>query len=232
MAAMSTLLTLLDTFDDLPQARELRERSYPGLGDRVVDVGCGSGRAVGELAARGVRATGIDLDPEMLETAVQRWPAGEFHVADATALPLDDGSVTGYRADKILHALAEPEQAVIEARRVLARNGRAVLIGQDWDTFVIDSDHPELTRTLTQARADRMPHPRIARRYRNLLLDNGFTDVTVEVHTIVWTDSSCLPVLANLAGEGAWLDDQTARARADRLFLAIPFFLACGTRGD
>ncbi|MGW4720693.1 methyltransferase domain-containing protein [Nocardia sp. NPDC004260] len=228
---MSTLLTLLDALDDLPQARNLRKRTYEALGDTVVDVGCGGGRAVGELAARGVQAVGVDLDPAMIEVATKRWPACEFHVADATALPLDDGSVTGYRADKVLHDLAEPEQAVIEARRVLARNGRAVLVGQDWDTFVIDSDDPELTRTLVHARADGMPNPRIARRYRNILLDNGFTDVTVEVHTIVCTDATCLPMLANI-GEGAWLDDQTIRARNDRLFAAVPIFLATGTRAD
>ncbi|MGF6883038.1 ubiquinone/menaquinone biosynthesis C-methylase UbiE [Nocardia sp. GAS34] len=228
---MSTLLSLLDALDDRPQARDLRLRTYEGLGDTVVDVGCGGGRAVGELAARGVRAIGLDLDPAMIEIAAQRWPAAEFHVADATALPLDDGSVTGYRADKVLHALTEPERAIVEARRVLARSGRAVLTGQDWDTFVIDSDDPELVRALVHARADRMPSPRIARRYRNLLLDNGFTDVTVDVHTVVWTDAAVLPVLANIA-EGDWLDEQAARARNDRLFVAVPIFLASGTRAD
>ncbi|SFW85411.1 methyltransferase domain-containing protein [Amycolatopsis australiensis] len=226
---MSTLLPLLDALDDRPQARDLRERTYQALGETVVDVGCGSGRAVGELAARGVRAIGVDRDPAMIGIAAERWPAGEFHVADATALPLEAGSVTGYRADKVLHALAEPEQAVAEARRVLARDGRAVLVGQDWDTFVIDADDPARVRELVHARADGMPHPRIARRYRNLLLDNGFTDVTVEVHTIVWTDAGVLPVLANL-GDGPWLDEQAARARDDRLFVAVPMFLATGTR--
>lgn len=226
---MSTLLSLLDALDDQPQARELRERTYQALGDTVVDVGCGGGRAVGELAARGIRAIGVDANPAMIDIATERWPAGEFHVCDATALPLDDGSVTGYRADKVLHALAEPEQAVVEARRVLARDGRAVLVGQDWDTWVIDSDDPELVRTLVHTRADRMPNPHVARRYRNLLLDNGFTDVTVEVHTIVWTDASVLPSLADIA-EGGWLDEQAARARDDRLFVALPIFLAAGTR--
>jgi hypothetical protein len=43
MTAMSTLLTLLDAFDGLPQARNLRERTYEALGDTVVDVGCGAG---------------------------------------------------------------------------------------------------------------------------------------------------------------------------------------------
>ncbi|MEU4520145.1 methyltransferase domain-containing protein [Amycolatopsis sp. NPDC024027] len=227
---MSTLLTLLDALDDRPQAVDLRERTYRGLGDAVVDVGCGGGRAVGELAARGVRAIGVDADPAMIETAAARWPAGEFHVADAAALPLGDGSVTGYRADKVLHVLPDPARAVAEARRVLAPGGRAVLTGQDWDTIVIDSDDPVRTRSIVHTRADGMPHPRIARRYRNLLLDNGFTDVTVEVHALVWTDAGALPVLANLGGDGAWLAEQAARARDDRLFVAVPIFLAAGTR--
>ena len=51
---MSTLLSLLDAFDELPQAADLRTRSYRELGDTVVDVGCGGGRAVGELAALGL----------------------------------------------------------------------------------------------------------------------------------------------------------------------------------
>ncbi|WP_410586856.1 methyltransferase domain-containing protein [Amycolatopsis sp. lyj-23] len=227
---MSTLLPLLDALDDRPQAADLRKLSYEGLGDVVVDVGCGPGRAVGELAARGVRAIGVDADPAMIEVAGARWPDGEFHVADAAALPLADGSVTGYRADKVLHVLPEPALAVAEARRVLAPGGRAVLTGQDWDTIVIDSDDPVRTRSIVHARADGMQHPRIARRYRNLLLDNGFTDVTVEVRALVWTDAAALPVLANLGGDGAWLDEQASRAREDRLFVAVPIFLAAGTR--
>ncbi|WP_433762573.1 hypothetical protein [Nocardia sp. CA-135398] len=51
--------------------------------------------------------------------------------------------------------------------------GRIVLAGQDWDAFVIDSDTPDLTRTIVAARADTITNPRAARRYRNLLLDAG-----------------------------------------------------------
>lgn len=228
---MSTLLAMLDALDNLPQARDLRERTYAGLGDTVVDVGCGGGRAVGELVARGVRAVGVDADEAMIDTATERWPGIEFHVGDATALPFGDGSFTGYRADKVLHVLPEPELAVTEARRILAPRGRAVLVGQDWDTLVIESDRPRETRDLVHARADRMASPRVARRYRNLLLDNGFTDVTTEVHTIVFTGPMILPMLGTI-GEGEWLDEQVARAADDRLFVAYPMFLATGTRVD
>lgn len=195
----------------------------------MVDVGCGGGRAAGELAVRGVTAIGVDLDPEMIETATARWPAVEFHVADATALPLEDRSVTGYRADKVLHMLDEPERAVAEARRVLAPAGRATLLGQDWDAIVIDSDDAARTRAVVHARADRLPSPRVARRYRNLLLDGGFTDVTVEVRAAVFTDAVGLMQLARL-GDGDWLAEQTARLERDRLFLAIPIFVVSGVR--
>lgn len=227
---MSTPISLLDAFDDRPQAADLRTRSYRGLGDTVVDVGCGGGRAVGELAGLGRKAIGIDLDPEMVDLATRRWPGAEFHVGDATALPLEDGSVTGYRADKVLHVLDDPAAALTEATRVLRPGGRAVLTGQDWDAIVIDSADPVRTRALVHARADALPSPRAARQYRNLLLDNGFTDVTVEAHMAVFTDDLVLPMLAGLT-DGPWLGDQVDRAARDRLFVAVPVFLAAGTRG-
>lgn len=234
---MSTLLALLDAFDDLPAAAALRRRSYDllaPLDGLVVDVGCGAGRAVGELAAH-TTAVGVDLDPEMVEVASTRWPGSAFLLGDATDLPLEDGSAAGYRADKVLHNLDDPARALAEARRVLTAGGRAVLLGQDWDTIVIDSDDPELTRTIRHARADTVATPRAARQYRNLLLDNGFTDVAVEVHTSVHTGPMILPLLAGLAaslGERAdgWLREQTERAENDRLFVAMPIFVAAGIR--
>ena len=53
------LIALLDIADNTPGAGELRARSYELLGvapdAAIVDVGCGSGRAVAEMAERGRR---------------------------------------------------------------------------------------------------------------------------------------------------------------------------------
>lgn len=239
------LIARLDAADRLPGAGELRSLSYDvlgaGPGKSVVDVGCGAGRAVAELGERGVRSVGVDPSEQMIAVARGRWPEADFRIAGAYELPLADASVDGYRADKVFHELAEPERALAEARRVLAPGGRIVLVGQDWDTFVIDSDDPALTRTIVHARAALTAGPRAARRYRNLLLDAGFDDVTVEVHTGVFTGPATLPLLTGLAERArstgaitrhqtdAWTAEQRARAETDRLFLALPMFMAAAT---
>jgi ubiquinone/menaquinone biosynthesis C-methylase UbiE len=241
-----TLIRMLDAAETMPAAARLRARSYQLLrlppGGTVVDVGCGTARAVAELAEHGARAIGVDLDPDMLAAARSRFPGIDVRLADAIALPLGDGQAHGYRADKLYHILPDPHAALSEARRVLVPDGRIALLGQDWDTIVIDSDQPELTRRIVHARADTIPHPRIARGYRNLLLDTGFRDVDVEVHTVVFTDATMLPIVvghATAAREtGAisddeadkWIDEQTRRAQDDRMLVAIPMFLATATR--
>jgi ubiquinone/menaquinone biosynthesis C-methylase UbiE len=243
--AIEALIPQLDAVDESPGAAALRARSYELLravqGALVADVGCGAGRAVAELAEQGIRAIGIDVSEQMITLARERWPSGEFRVGDAYALPLGNGEAAGYRADKVIHALADPGRALAEARRILASGGRIVLCGQDWDTFVIDSSDPELTRAIVRNRGQQVPSPRAARQYRNLLLDAGFRDATAEVHTGVFTDGSFLPVLTRLAEvccehgaitpaqADAWIAEQRERAQADRLFVAVPFFMAAAT---
>ncbi|MFI5890138.1 methyltransferase domain-containing protein [Actinoplanes sp. NPDC051513] len=240
------LIRMLDAAESIAGAAELRVRSYEQLslkpGATVVDAGCGAGRAVAELAERGARASGVDLDPVMVRAARERFPAIDVREADVLSLPLADGEAEGYRADKVYHVLPSPAEALAEARRVLTPGGRIVLVGQDWDTMVIDSSFPEVTRRIVHARADTITHPRIARGYRNLLLDGGFGDVTLEVHTAVFTDASAQQLLpghaaaARAAGviseaeSAEWLSDQATRAADGRLMIAVPMFLAAGTR--
>ncbi|WP_406062801.1 methyltransferase domain-containing protein [Streptomyces sp. NBC_01077] len=239
------LIARLDEADRLPGAEELRALSYDllgaGPGTSVVDVGCGAGRAVAELVGREVNAVGVDPDEQMIAVARGRWPEADFRRAGAYELPLPDASMNGYRADKVFHELAVPERALAEARRVLTPGGRITLVGQDWDTLVIDSADPALTRALVHARADLTVGPRAARRYRNLLLDARFRDVTVAVHTGVFTGSAMLPLVTGLAEAACttgvvtreqadrWIADQRARAEADRFFLAVPMFVAAAT---
>jgi SAM-dependent methyltransferase len=240
-------LEKLLAFDRRPDSVRLRQRSYEllqtGPGSRVVDVGCGAGTAVAELAAIGADAVGIDAAEEAIAFAREHHPDGRFEVGDAHRLPFPDESLDGYRAEKLYHALDDPDKACADAHRVLVPGGRIVLVGQDWEFYAIDSDDPAVTTAILAASADEMVHGRVARRYRNLLLDTGFDDVSCEVHTAVLTDPALALFTADRLATGAvragavsaeqadaWLGDQRRRADRDRLFVAMPLFVAAGRR--
>lgn len=243
---VNELLSRLDGFDRQPRARELRARVREllrhGPGDTVLDVGCGAGLSVAEIDADGARTVGLDLDARMLDAARQRYPEGEFVLADAEALPLPDGVARAYRAERLFHAVPNPERALAEARRVLAPGGRVVLVGQDWDSFMVESDDPGLTRELVHASADAVPHPSAPRRQPELLRAAGFTGVEAEGALFVFTDEVVLPMLVQLAarvsGAGTvgeervrgWLSEQRRRAAEGRLFVGLPFVVVGADR--
>ncbi|WP_116246583.1 methyltransferase domain-containing protein [Nocardiopsis sp. FIRDI 009] len=246
--ATDRLIARLDRFDRRPEARALRARITELLdlapGATVADVGCGSGLAVAELADAGLTAVGIDPDPRMLAHARARRPDLDLRQADAYALPLPDGALRGYRAEKVYHVLDDAARALAEAHRALAPGGRLVLAGQDWDAYAVDSDHPGTTRAIVHASADGLPAPRAPRRQRALLLDAGFERVRVEGRVLTFTDDDVLGMLLGMAeaavaagavGEeraGEWTADQQDRARRGRLFVAIPFFLVSARKRE
>ncbi|MGW1795510.1 class I SAM-dependent methyltransferase [Streptomyces sp. NPDC001984] len=44
-----------------------------GAPESVLEVGCGTGRALAHLARQGVKATGVDLSPRMVQLAAEKW---------------------------------------------------------------------------------------------------------------------------------------------------------------
>jgi ubiquinone/menaquinone biosynthesis C-methylase UbiE len=185
-------VTFLEWIEGLPSVMELRKRSYELLdahpGATVVDVGCGKGRVVADLTERGVRALGVDISAQRIAVARRRFPTCDFRIAAAERLPCEDGTVAGYRAERVYQHLADPARALAEARRVLARGGRIVLIDQDYDMWAIDADDAAVTRVLARAYSDAITNHWIGRRYHNLLRDARFVDVAVEVRTLIYTD--------------------------------------------
>jgi len=93
-------------------------------GATVLDAGCGSGRYVRELEARGARVVGMDLSPAMLERA--RETTTRLARADLRALPFDAMSIDLVVCGLALGDVAEIELALIEIARVLRPGGRVI----------------------------------------------------------------------------------------------------------
>jgi hypothetical protein len=103
------------------------ERFVALEGSDVLDVGCGSGALVRELAARGARAVGMEISEDQLGDARRRAADGtvRYVVGSAQALPLDDRSFDAVVFMRSLHHVPRPAmgEALAQAARVLAPGG-------------------------------------------------------------------------------------------------------------
>lgn len=101
-------------------------------GDRVLDAGCGTGRALPPLRAA-VGASGVvlgaDLTPAMLQAAVRagRDRDGQLLLADVAALPLRAESLDAVFGAGLISHLPDPAENLRELARVVRPGGTLAL---------------------------------------------------------------------------------------------------------
>ncbi len=147
--------------------------SGAGPGDRVLDVGCGTGyfaRRIAPVVESGGTVVGIDPSPPMLDYATSRAPANcTFQTAGAEELPFDDASFDLVVSSLAFHHFPVDRRAdaVREMFRVLRPAGRL---------FIADfrpPSGPVLGRIIAAVTAHAMAHDN-AHEIAELVCDSGF----------------------------------------------------------
>lgn len=100
----------------------LRRFLRPGAGDQVVDLGCGSGRAIVWNAGTGAAILGVDISPFFAGEAVER---ADLILGDLRRLPLAAGAFNkAWSLDVMEHLSPQALEDVLrEANRVLVPGG-------------------------------------------------------------------------------------------------------------
>jgi ubiquinone/menaquinone biosynthesis C-methylase UbiE len=126
-------------------AKAWRERDHRGL--KVLDLACGTGAFLGDLAAAFPRARlyGLDLSPAYLDTARHSAPAAGFVQGKAEQLPFADASLDAVTAVYLFHELPPKVRTAVAAEiaRVLKPGGVFALADS-----IQPVDEPRLTRLL------------------------------------------------------------------------------------
>ena len=93
-------------------------------GNNFLDIACGPGYVAAAAAKRGATVLGVDFSSAMVAHAQQRQPGIDFREGDAEQLPLGSGLFDAAAMNfGILH-LGQPENALVEAHRILRSGGR------------------------------------------------------------------------------------------------------------
>ena len=104
---------------------DLVEVLDPQAGERVLDLGCGTGQLSAQIAAAGAEVVGIDVSAEMVEAAREQFPDLSFVVGDARdfsfAEPFD-----AVFSNAALHWVKPPEAALACIAACLGPAGRFV----------------------------------------------------------------------------------------------------------
>jgi len=102
----------------------------PRSGDRLLDVGCGTGHWSAFFSLQGFRVTGVDVSPRMIAVAREkRIPNARFEIADAHAPPFEDGQFGVVAAVTTLEFVSDAEAVVREMARCARRPGGVILVG-------------------------------------------------------------------------------------------------------
>jgi len=115
-----------------PVAEDLVARAILQEGERVLDVGCGTGNAALLATYGGARATGVDAAARLIRVAQRRADVdgvkdvATFVVGDAQALPFEDAAFDVVLSVFGIVFAADAERAFAEALRVLRPGGRAL----------------------------------------------------------------------------------------------------------
>jgi ubiquinone/menaquinone biosynthesis C-methylase UbiE len=249
---------MVETLDDIarrPAVQRLKAEAMrllaPRVGQRLLDVGCGTGEDVRRLATIvGERGVVIGVDPSETMIREARRRAGgralpvAFRLGDATALDLPDASVDGVRCERVFQHLYAPETAMAEIARVTKPGGRVVVVDTDWGMHAVHGADPDLTERILDLWRQYIANARSGRRLPALFAaaDVAVDEVVSETYVDTAAEQAAAPPFTFMADAAAaagvvtmdeaaaWLLQLEAAAERQEFLWAFTMFAVGGHR--
>jgi SAM-dependent methyltransferase len=203
-------------------------------GDRVLDVGCGTGVSLPALAAAvapGGSVTGLDHAEALLDEARTRVEClGLAEVVrlergDALALPYADGTFDAAHVSRVLIHLDDPDRALHELRRVVKPGGWVVAIEPDFGGLRIDHVDPEAARCIVDGVCATIRQPAMGLELFRRMAEAGFVERAVSCATEF--DAYGPELIDHYRPAAEWAV-RVGRLTPERAHAAVEYLIAAG----
>jgi ubiquinone/menaquinone biosynthesis C-methylase UbiE len=155
---------------------ELINMLAPMKGERILDLGCGTGDLAYKLDLLGVDVVGIDMSASMIEQALSKYPNIKFETRDATELQYME-TFDAVFSNATLHWVKPPKEVLQGIYRALKLGGRFVAEfgGKDNVKIITDEIMTQSKNVGIDSNMERFPwyFPSIAE-YTTLMEEAGF----------------------------------------------------------
>jgi ubiquinone/menaquinone biosynthesis C-methylase UbiE len=193
-------------------------------GQKVLDVGAGTGALTAELLRRGAEVAAADPSPPFVAALERKFPDADMRAATAEDLPWPDASFDAVLAQLVLTFMKDAPAGVAEMRRVVRQGG--VVAACMWDRQGMDmlaAVHRTQLALGATGTTEALTLYRSCDEIEGLFTGAGFSDVQtelLEVEREYAAFAELWDTIADGAGPaGAWaktLDDETrAKAREE-----------------
>ncbi len=169
--------------------RHLFEKAGLKPGNRVLEVGCGTGAVLSRIATENdFTLTGIDIDYTGLGFIQKQNSKFNLAQADGHLLPFADGLFDAVYCHYLLLWVTKPLWVLAEMKRVTRPGGAVIALAEPDHAARIDFPPPldELGRLQTAALASQGAEVSIGRRVKTLFQQTGLVNVTSGILGAQW----------------------------------------------
>jgi arsenite methyltransferase len=174
---------LAECNDMVIRRRSMLEVVNASAGERILEIGCGGGfymRDIAPIVGPTGIVDGIDISDEQASSAralCARFDWVTCRTANALELPFDDNQFDAVFGVQVLEYVPDVDRALREIHRVLRAGGRAVILATIWASLFWHSLDPQRMKRVLAVWDRHAPHPNLPAGLATRLRKCGFRPV-------------------------------------------------------